>query len=91
MHILALILFTLSVMFHAELLIPANANVYYAVSTQHDLNFVLREKQEDLNSGLGGQHDVTMDITLHSTPKSGLRKGSRDVSKARRTLLGLQL
>merc|ERR1711953_1361904 len=35
-----------------ELMIPANANVYYAISTQHDLNFVLRERQEDANVSL---------------------------------------
>merc|ERR1719273_1982406 len=71
-----------------ELMIPANANVYYAISTQHDLNFVLREKQEDANVSL---HESTLDASLMSTPKSGLRKGSRDASKARRKLMGLHL
>jgi len=73
-----------------ELLIPPTANVYYAVSTQHDLNFVLREKHEDINDCLG--QDTSVVDPLHtSTPKSGPRKGSRDTSKARRKLLGLQL
>ena len=70
-------------------MIPSNANVYYAVSTQHDLNFVLRERQEDVNASL---HDPTLDASLVGTPKSnGLRKGSRDTSKARRKLMGLHL
>ena len=69
-------------------MIPANANVYYAISTQHDLNFVLRERQEDANVSL---HESTLDASLMSTPKSGLRKGSRDASKARRKLMGLHL
>ena len=74
----------------SELLIPPTANVYYAVSTQHDLNFVLREKHEDINDCLG--QDTSVVDPLHtSTPKSGPRKGSRDTSKARRKLLGLQL
>ena len=72
----------------AELLIPPSANVYYAVSTQHDLNFILKEKHEDLNDCLGGQESA-VDPLHTSTPKP--RKGSRDTSKARRKLLGLQL
>ena len=71
--------------------------MYYAVSTQYDLNFVLREKKDELdvclqeaaNSGGGGGGDATVASML--TPKSGLRKGSRDASKARRKLLGLHL
>ena len=78
--------------FFPELAIPPNANVYYAVSTQYDLNFILREKKDDLDVSLqdassgGGAGDGSM-----LTPKSGLRKGSRDASKARRKLLGLHL
>ena len=80
----------MSVIF-SELLIPMSANVYYAVSTQHDLNFILREKHEDLNDCLGGQESA-VDPLHSSTPKpGGPRKGSRDTSKARRKLLGLQL
>lgn len=30
-----------------ELKLPANANVYYAVNTQHNLNFILRPKKPD--------------------------------------------
>lgn len=29
-----------------ELMLPANANVYYAVNTQYNLNFILRSKKE---------------------------------------------
>ena len=28
-----------------ELMIPGNANVYYAINTAHDLNFVLRTRR----------------------------------------------
>ena len=39
--------FTLSqVLPDKELVIPPNANVYYAINTQHDLNFVLRPKAD---------------------------------------------
>ncbi len=76
--------------FLTELLIPDKANVYYAVSTQHDLNFVLREKPEDLNASLASGLDDPSS-QQNSTPKSGFRKGSRDASKARRKLLGLQI
>ena len=34
----------------AELQIPEKANVYYAINTAHDLNFILREKSEDLSA-----------------------------------------
>jgi ral guanine nucleotide dissociation stimulator-like 1 len=85
--------YTLSqVLSDKELLIPSNANVYYAVNTQHDLNFALRERHEDLLTSLGGQETaVDSGSQLQFTPLSGLRKGSRDTSKARRKLLGLQL
>lgn len=32
-----------------ELRLPANANVYYAVNTQHNLNFILRPKRASAN------------------------------------------
>merc|ERR1711997_1005968 len=73
-----------------ELAIPANANVYYAVSTQHDLNFVLREKHEDFN-GPSLNDSTVLDSSVAGTPKSGSRKGSRDTSKARRKLMGIHL
>ena len=64
-----------------ELQIPPNANVYYAINTQHDLNFVLRPRG---------------DITKDREKEAELFKGStpgrkRDTSKARRKLLGLAL
>uniref|UniRef100_T1JJE6 Ral guanine nucleotide dissociation stimulator-like 1 n=1 Tax=Strigamia maritima TaxID=126957 RepID=T1JJE6_STRMM len=37
-----------------EMVLPSYANVYYAINTAHDLNFVLRLKQEDDN-GEGGK------------------------------------
>ena len=38
--------FTLSqVLPDREMLLPNNANVYYAVNTQHNLNFILRPKK----------------------------------------------
>ena len=74
----------------AELAIPANANVYYAVSTQHDLNFILREKHEDFN-GPSLNDSTILDSSVAGTPKSGSRKGSRDTSKARRKLMGIHL
>merc|ERR1712088_461293 len=57
-----------------ELQIPPNANVYYAINTQHDLNFVLRPRG---------------DITKDREKEAELFKGStpgrkRDTSKARR-------
>lgn len=30
---------------HGEMILPASANVYYAISTVHDLNFVLRRRR----------------------------------------------
>ena len=74
----------------SELIIPANANVYYAVSTQYDLNFILREKKDELDACLQ-EAASSGDAGSMLTPKSGLRKGSRDASKARRKLLGLHL
>jgi ral guanine nucleotide dissociation stimulator-like 1 len=39
--------FTLSqILPDKELMLPANANVYYAVNTQFNLNFILRKKKE---------------------------------------------
>ena len=73
-----------------ELVIPSNANVYYAVSTLYDLNFILREKKDDLDVSLQDASSGGGDGSM-LTPKSGLRKGSRDASKARRKLLGLHL
>lgn len=32
-----------------ELVMPQNANVYYAVNTMHNLNFILRPKKDDNN------------------------------------------
>ena len=78
------------VLFFTELAIPANANVYYAVSTQHDLNFILREKHEDFN-GASLNDSTVLDSSVAGTPKSGIRKGSRDTSKARRKLMGIHL
>ena len=63
-----------------ELLIPPNANVYYAISTAHDLNFVLRSRRGGGGS-LGGEDERAA---------GGGRRG-RDASKARRKLLGLAL
>merc|ERR1711874_389789 len=74
--------FTLSqVLPDKELQIPPNANVYYAINTQHDLNFVLRPRG---------------DISKDKEKEAELFKGStpgrkRDTSKARRKLLGLAL
>lgn len=82
-----------------ELLIPPTANVYYAINTQYDLNFVLREKPEDLNVSLASSslsntphHGIlgAGSLDLGGTPR-GLRKPSRDNSKARRKILGLAL
>jgi hypothetical protein len=56
-------------------LIPPNANVYYAISTAHDLNFVLRRRGGASTTILGDED----------------RGRKRDASKARRKLLGLAL
>ena len=61
-------------------MIPSNANVYYAINTQHDLNFILKEKV--------GKDDLLPEPG--ETPR-GTRKPSRDTSKARKKLLGLTL
>ena len=63
----------------SELQIPPNANVYYAINTQHDLNFVLRPR-------VGKDLEKEAELFKNSTPG---RK--RDTSKARRKLLGLAL
>ena len=86
----------------SELMIPAKANVYYAINTQHDLNFILKEKEGNdkddfmtnpFTSPPGGSlFDKLNDTssTYGATPK-GTRKPARDTSKARRKLLGLTL
>merc|ERR1719471_2110274 len=81
--------FTLSQLLpeNGELLIPPNANVYYAINTQHDLNFVLRQKNEDLSS-VGGNVGEAANSATASDSK---RRPQRDTSKARRKLLGLVL
>jgi len=58
-----------------ELAIPPNANVYYAINTAHDLNFVLRPRKPDVEAAGGSS-------------KSDRR---RDTSRARKKLLGLSL
>jgi len=73
--------FTLSqVLPDKELQIPPNANVYYAINTQHDLNFVLRPRGD-----ISKERDKEAEL-FKATPG---RK--RDTSKARRKLLGLAL
>ena len=66
--------------------------MYYAINTQHDLNFVLRQKNEDLSS-VGG--NVGMEAAANSATSDsgskGARRPQRDTSKARRKLLGLVL
>ena len=64
-----------------ELQIPPNANVYYAINTQHDLNFVLRPRGD-----ISKEKEKEAELFKGSTPG---RK--RDTSKARRKLLGLAL
>merc|ERR550525_1815877 len=74
--------FTLSqVLPDKELQIPPNANVYYAINTQHDLNFVLRPRG-----------DITKDLEKEAELFKASTPGrKRDTSKARRKLLGLAL
>merc|ERR1711981_1238290 len=74
--------FTLSqVLPDKELQIPPNANVYYAINTQHDLNFVLRPRG-----------DISKDLEKEAELFKGSTPGrKRDTSKARRKLLGLAL
>ena len=83
----------------AELQIPAKANVYYAINTQHDLNFILREdkcadRDEDTSVPVGGAAGGVASSAgggdVGSTPR-GARKPNRDTSKARKKLLGLTL
>ncbi len=58
-------------------MIPPNANVYYAINTAHDLNFVLRPRKPDVEAGgVGG---------------SSKAERRRDTSRARKKLLGLSL
>lgn len=76
--------FTLSqVLPDKELQIPPNANVYYAINTQHDLNFVLRPRG-DISK------DREKEAELFKTSATPARS-KRDTSKARRKLLGLAL
>ena len=93
---------TFSYFFISELLIPAKANVYYAINTQHDLNFILKEKENNDKDDFltnpfasppgGSLFDRLNDTSSNygATPK-GTRKPARDTSKARRKLLGLTL
>ena len=74
-----------------ELLIPPNANVYYAINTQHDLNFVLRQKSEDLSSVGGNVGEAANSAAASDAASKGARRPQRDTSKARRKLLGLVL
>ena len=62
-----------------ELFIPPNGNVYYAISTAHDLNFVLRSRRGNT---------TTTTTSVGEEERGGRR---RDASKARRKLLGLAL
>ena len=73
-------------------MIPDKANVYYAINTQHDLNFVLREKadKDDPETPVGGAMGGGGDALHGATPR-GARKPTRDTSKARKKLLGLTL
>ena len=64
----------------SELQIPPKANVYYAINTQHDLDFVLKRKTST---------EGAADLLKGSTTSTPGRK--RDTSKARRKLLGLAL
>lgn len=69
-----------------EMVLPPNANVYYAVNTSCDLNFILRLKS-DLN--------IT-DTTLASTPmRPRIRdckdSAGKDTLKARKKILSLGL
>ena len=64
----------------SELQIPPKANVYYAINTQHDLNFVLKRKTSS---------EGAADLLKGSSTSTPGRK--RDTSKARRKLLGLAL
>jgi len=75
--------FTLSqVLPDKELQIPPNANVYYAINTQHDLNFVLRPRGD-----ITKDREKEAELFKSSTPA----RSKRDTSKARRKLLGLAL
>jgi len=75
--------FTLSqVLPDKELQIPPNANVYYAINTQHDLNFVLRPRGD-----ISKDRAKEAELFKASTPA----RSKRDTSKARRKLLGLAL
>ena len=65
-----------------ELQIPPNANVYYAINTQHDLNFVLRPRGD-----ISKDREKEAELFKTSTPA----RSKRDTSKARRKLLGLAL
>ena len=61
-------------------MIPPNANVYYAINTQYDLNFVLKKKKTK-------EEEKEEALFKNSTPS----RRARDTSKARRKLLGLAL
>jgi len=84
-----------------ELMIPAKANVYYAINTQHDLNFILREDKSSLDrddestaGAVGGSVGAGTSAgaeAVGATPKGSRKPNSRDTSKARRRLLGLTL
>ena len=76
--------------------------MYYAINTQYDLNFILKEKEgsdkddflpNHFSTPAGGSlFDKLNDTSSNygATPR-GTRKPARDTSKARRKLLGLTL
>eukprot|EP00095_Tigriopus_kingsejongensis_P003509 maker-scaffold373_size192110-snap-gene-0.40 protein:Tk03509 transcript:maker-scaffold373_size192110-snap-gene-0.40-mRNA-1 annotation:"hypothetical protein DAPPUDRAFT_49847" len=74
-----------------ELFIPDKSNVYYAINTQHDLNFILREKSEDLSAVGGNVGKDSLGFGGETPTPRGYRRAPRDNSKARRKLLGLVL
>lgn len=40
-----------------EMLMPRDANVYYALNTQYNLNFILRSKKDNIKENDGNKND----------------------------------
>ncbi|KAF0702495.1 ral guanine nucleotide dissociation stimulator-like 1, partial [Aphis craccivora] len=49
-----------------EMILPMSANVYYAVNSEYDLNFVLRKKIQEKTEFLINDYILKMKYVLHN-------------------------
>lgn len=82
-----------------EMVLPPNANVYYAINTSCDLNFILRPKGD--STSLSSAHSspgsasigpiVTGGGSTPGRPRLRESSGTKDALKARKKILSLGL